>query len=123
MAHPKTSKKKAILFAFLIFSALLVGITLTSYWWPGIMLLAGIPLACKQYLLGKIYDMSITLFVFLGAFVTIQFEIPWKYLLPILFTVGGLYILFRELFIEKETIVEKEEEHNKEIEEKDDDSL
>ncbi len=118
MAHPKISRKKAAAISFAVFLIILAIITLTDYWWPGIMLLIGIPLAIKQFFSGRKYDMAITLFVFLGVFVTVQFQIPWKYLLPVLFTVGGIYILFRELFIKSTTEPEIEESINKEIEEK-----
>lgn len=119
MAHPKTSIRKASFGSFLLFVTGIVIITLTDFWWPGIMLTIGIPLAFKQYLLGRTYDMSITLFVFLGVFVTVQFNIPWKYLLPILFTVGGIYVLFKEFMMSKPSEAEKEESLNQEIDEED----
>jgi len=117
MAHPKVSRKKSATISFAVFLVILAIITLTEYWWPGIMLLIGIPLAIKQFFSGRKYDMAITLFVFLGVFVTVQFQIPWKYLLPVLFTVGGIYILFKELFMKSTTEPEIEESMNKEIEE------
>jgi len=117
MAHPKISRKKAATISFAVFLIILAIITLTEYWWPGIMLLIGIPLAVKQFFSGRKYDMAITLFVFLGVFVTVQFQIPWKYLLPVIFTVGGIYILFKELFMKSNTEPEIEENINKEIEE------
>ena len=117
MAHPKISRKKAATISFAVFLIILAIITLTEYWWPGIMLLIGIPLAVKQFFSGRKYDMAITLFVFLGVFVTVQFQIPWKYLLPVIFTVGGIYILFKELFMKSTTEPEIEENINKEIEE------
>jgi predicted membrane protein len=120
MSHPKVSKKKAAGISFAVFLIILAIITLTEYWWPGIMLLIGIPLAIKQFLNGRKYDMFITLFVFLGVFVTVQFQIPWKYLLPVIFTIGGIYILFKELFMRADTEAENEESLNKEIEEKED---
>ena len=93
-------------------------ITFFNYWWPGIMLVAGLPLGIRQYLLGKYYDVAVTLVVFLGVFFTVQFHIPWKLLLPILFVIGAIYIFFRD-FIEskEESEVEREEDLEKEIEE------
>ena len=98
-----------------------LGLAILSYskqWWPGIMLAIGLPLALKQYLLGKRYDVGITLFVFLGVFVTVAFEISWEILLPVLFTIGGIYIFCRD-FAESSapSIVEEEEDLNEEIEE------
>ncbi len=77
----------------------LVGLAILSYtgqWWPGIMLAVGIPLALRELLLGKYYDMCVSLFVFVGVFLTIQFTISWEILLPVIFTVGGIYILCRD---------------------------
>ena len=62
--------------------------------------------------------MIISLLVFVGTFVTVQYDISWRLFLPVLFTLGALYILFREFFGPDETTEEeKEEELNCEIEE------
>ncbi|HSX04450.1 MAG TPA: hypothetical protein VLG76_06955 [Rhabdochlamydiaceae bacterium] len=121
MAKPQVSKKRAKVFSFVLF---LVGMAIITYFrqfWPGIMLVIGIPLALRQHLLGHQYDMWITLFVFIGVFVTVQFDISWQIFLPVLFTLGGIYIFFRE-FIENKTAPEEEEEEslNEEIEEESD---
>lgn len=111
--------KKAKQIAFAVFVVGIVFLSLQGDWWPGIMLVIGIPLALKQFLLGKRYDVAITLFVFLGVFITVELDIEWKVFLPILFTTGGIYILFRDL-LEESTLNEKEieEDINEEIEEK-----
>ncbi len=117
MAKALTSKKKAKAIAVSLF---LLGLAIISYlaaWWPGIMLILGIPLALRQYLLGRHYDMGISLFVFVGVFVTVQFDISWEILLPVLFAIGGIYILFREFLESKEPLAEEEEDINHEIEE------
>ena len=111
------SKRKAKVLSIALF---LVGLAIVSYlgaWWPGIMVAIGIPLALRQFLLGRHYDMSITLFVFLGVFITVQFDIHWEVLLPVLFALGGIYILFREYLESKEPLAEEEEDINCEIEE------
>ena len=100
-----------------------IGLAIVSYldsWWPGIMLAIGIPLAIRQYLLGRHYDMYVSLFVFIGVFVTVQFQISWQILLPVLFTIGGIYVFFRE-FLESDEVEEaaREEDVNHEIEEED----
>ena len=113
-----TSKKRAKAYSFALF---LVGLAVLSYfgiWWPGIMLVVGIPLALRQYLLGRSYDVGVTLLVFIGTYVTVQFEISWQILLPVIFTIGGIYVFFREfLESEEEPEAEKEEDLNEEIEE------
>ena len=112
------SKKRAKVLSVALF---LVGLAIVSYlgaWWPGIMLAIGIPLALRQYLMGRHYDMCVSLFVFVGVFVTVQFNISWEILLPVLFALGGVYILFRE-FLESnpEPLEEEEEDINQEINE------
>ncbi len=122
MARPLVSHRIAKALSLALFLVALAIITYTNQWWPGIMLGIGIPLAIRQYLLGRHYDMYVSLFVFIGVFVTVQFKISWQILLPILFTVGGIYIFFRE-FIESKTPseAEKEEDINHRIEEKEGD--
>lgn len=117
MAHPITSWKKAHTLSFLVFLAGLAILTFTKAWWPGIMLVIGLPIALRQYLMGRKYDMIISLIVFIGVFITVQFSIQWEVLLPVLFTLGGIYIFFREFLLVKISEPEKEEEINKEIEE------
>ena len=85
------------------------------------MLVIGIPLALWQYLQGRHYDMGITLFVFLGAYVTVQFDIQWEIFLPILFTIGGIYVFFREWQESKSAEEEERDDKKKELEEEDDD--
>ena len=118
--HPYTSRKKAHALSTAIFLIGLAALIFTDLWWPGIMLVIGLPLALRQYLLGRTYDMIITLLVFVGTFITVQFDISWRVFLPILFSLGAIYILFREFFGPDETTEEeKEEDFNHEIEEKD----
>lgn len=113
-----TSKRRAKAISSGLF---LVGLAIVTYlnaWWPGIMLAIGLPLALRQYMLGRHYDMAISLFVFCGVFITVQFDISWEILLPVLFAIGGIYTLFREYLESKEEPLDEEEEDlNKEIEE------
>lgn len=85
------------------------------------MLVVGLPLAILQYLQGRLYDMGITLFVFVGAFVTVQFNIKWEVFLPILFAIGGIYIFFREWLYSRSAEEEEFEENKEESSEKNDD--
>ena len=118
MAHPITSRKRAQAYASALFLIGLAILALTEVWWPGIMLVVGLPLALRQYLLGRMYDTMISLLVFVGTFVTVEFDISWRILLPILFTLGAIYIIVRE-YLEARTESEEEldEDTNREIEE------
>ncbi len=117
--HRIVSKKRAKAISVALFLIGLAILSLTQQpFWPGIMLVIGVPLALRQYLLGRPYDMWVSLFVFLGVYATVQFNISWEILLPVLFAIGGLYILFREFLESKEEPLEEEEEDlNHEIEE------
>lgn len=112
------SKKRAMIFSVALF---LVGLAIVTYlnaWWPGIMLAVGLPLALRQFLLNRHHDMWVTLFVFVGGYATVQFNISWEVMLPVFFALGGIYIVFREYLESKEEPLEEEEEDlNEEIEE------
>jgi predicted membrane protein len=126
MAKVYLSKRKAHALSFALFLIALAILTWVKSWWPGIMLAVGLPLALRQYLLGRIYDTVITLFVFFGVFITVQFDIKWDILLPVLFTIGGIYIFFREFIGPKspkeveidEKLNDELEEESEEVEEK-----
>lgn len=118
MAHFLVSKKRAQALSCALILLGLAALTLTGEWWPGLMLVIGLPLALRQYLLGRRYDMLVTLLVFVGTFILVEFDIPWKLFLPAIFTVGAIYILCREFFESRgETENEVEEDINHEIEE------
>jgi hypothetical protein len=83
------------------------------------MLAIGIPLAMRQYLMGRHYDMLVSIFVFGGVFITVEFNVSWQIVLPVLFTLGGIYLLFREFIESNETPTDElEEDLNVEIKEK-----
>ena len=120
MAHPLTSKKRAKAISSALF---LIGIAVVMFldaWWPGIMVVIGVPLALKQFLEGRYHDTLLTLLVFVGFFIIAQFNISWKILLPILFIMAAVYILCKE-WVEEKLISEdeREEDLNKEFEEED----
>ncbi|MBI5345945.1 MAG: hypothetical protein HZB76_02225 [Chlamydiae bacterium] len=118
MKEPILSTRKSHILSTLLFLVGLLALGYFKTFWPSILLVIGIPLALRQYLVGNRYDMAVSLFVFIGAFITAQFDIAWEIVLPVIFTIGGLYILFREFFGPKEIDeVEKEIDQEKEIEE------
>ncbi len=118
-----TSKKKANAISGIIFLVGMIILIIVDIWWPGIMLVIGIPFALRQYLLGRTYDMCISLLVFVGTFITVQFDIAWRIFLPILFSLGSIYVLGKEFIAptpdeEIEDEEEKDEDIQHEIEEK-----
>ncbi len=118
MAHPLCSAKRAQALSTSLFLLGLAVLLFTNVWWPGIMLVVGVPLALRQYLSGRSYDMAVSLLVFVGTFISIQFDISWSFFLPIIFVLGAIYILCREFLTPTpKTEPEKEEDLNRELEE------
>ncbi|MFI5333946.1 MAG: hypothetical protein ACHQT8_02120 [Chlamydiales bacterium] len=112
------SKKKAKAICGALFLVGLAILSFTNDWWPGIMLVIGIPLALRQYFLGRYYDMAISLGVFVGVFLIAAFQLSQRFLLPVLFLVGAIYLLFREYFTSTTEPEDEEEENlNEELEE------
>ena len=118
MTHPLASRKRAHTISLSLFLVALAIVSLTGKWWPGMMLVVGLPLAVKQYLLGKRYDVLITLLVFIGGFLSVSEEFSWPVILPVLFTLGAIYVFCRDMIEDSSlTEEEKEEDLNEEIEE------
>ena len=101
------SKRKAEAISNGVF---LVGIGIlfwTNGWWPGILLVIWAALATRQYFTGRIWDFSISTVILVGLFITAYFNITWSILMPVLFVIGGIYIIFREYFFTEDIIVIK----------------
>ena len=122
MAHPKVSYRRAKAISgslFLIGAAILL---LTDNWWPNILLVIGIPLAIRHYLLGRTYDMFLSLAIFGGGFIASGWDIKWDILAPVILVIAALYMLAREFFDpELYSEAEDEESLNREIDESSDD--
>lgn len=103
MAAPLISKKKADAFANgALFISL--GIMLyTNMWWPWILIALWIFLSLRQFLTGRRWDFLFSTILLLGLFVISYFHIDWSLLAPVLFVVGGIYIIFKEIFYSEDT--------------------
>ncbi len=120
MIHQLSSRKRALYFSTVLFAINLSILIFTNHWWPGIMLAIGLPFSLRQYLLGRSYDTFISLIVFVGTFVTVSYDISWQIFLPVLFTLGAIYLVFQEFIaVLGETEEEKEEDISHEVDEKD----
>jgi 4-hydroxybenzoate polyprenyltransferase len=108
MAKPLLTKNKAKAISSALFLIGLAIIFFIDSWWPGMMIVIGVPLALKQFLLGRYNDAAMSLFVFVGFFIIAQFNISWKILLPILFVMAAIYVLCKE-WVKEETGEENEE--------------
>ena len=118
MAHPLVSQKRSKSISSALFLVCLAIISFTTNWWPGILLAVGIPIALRQFLMGRFYDMFLTLVIFIGAFIVAGYDISWDVLLPVVFTISAIYIVVREFCDPYPTTeAEDEESLNHELEE------
>ncbi len=117
MAEPLIAKRKARSLSTALFLVCLAALSYTGFWWPGILLVLGVPLALRQLLSGKYYDMLVSLLVFVGGFAAVWFAVSWQILLPVLLTTGGIYIFFREWVESDSPLAEDEDDMNLEIHE------
>ncbi len=79
-------------------------------WWPGILLALLVSIGIKDYLRGRLYDLVLTTIVLGGLFVFFYFNAEWSVTVPVLFTIAGIWIIFRELFVRKPRMGEEEVE-------------
>lgn len=98
MANRILSKRKSEAIANGVFLISLGILFYTNLWWPGILVAIWVCLALRQYFSGRLYDLMISSIILLGLFFITLFNIHWSLLMPILFVVGGIYIIFREYF-------------------------
>jgi len=103
MAKAILSKRKADAISN---GVLLISLGILFYlnaWWPGILLAVWAWLGARQYFTGRHFDLTITTIILIGLFLIDYFNVQLLMLMPILFTVGGVYIIFREYFFSDDT--------------------
>lgn len=98
MSKPLLPKKKVDAISNGLFLIGLGALFYFNAWWPGILLALWVMLATRQVLSGRQFDFIISSVVLLGLFVIAYFRIDFSILMPALFVLGGLYIIFREYF-------------------------
>lgn len=103
MARPIISKKKTDAISNGAFLFCLGILFATNAWWPGILLALWVSLGLRQYLSGRLYDLFLSTLILVGLFVVSLLKLDWSVLMPILFIVGGIYIVFREYFFAEDT--------------------
>ncbi len=113
-----TSKKRAGAISLALFFVGLGIVSIFDAWWPALMIVIGFPLALRQFLVGKYYEMLITILIFGGIYAIDQYKFSGNVILPVVFFVCALFILMRE-YVDNKTEQEdqKEEDLNHEIEE------
>jgi predicted membrane protein len=111
MAKSILSKRKADAISNGAFFIGLGILLFTNAWWPGILIVLWIALVLRQYLTGRNYDAVLSTIILVGLFLISYVKIDWSVLIPVLFVIGGIYLIFREYFYAEETI-EKETDIN-----------
>lgn len=102
MEHIVLPKKKAYAISNGVFMIALGILLVTNGWWPGILLAVWAYLGTRQYFTQRYYDFALTSAILLGLFTFIFFNLGAAILVPVLFIVGGSYIIFREYFFADE---------------------
>lgn len=103
MTQPILSRRKTEAIANGCFLIALGILFYTRAWWPGILLAIWVLLAVRQYFSGRYYDLFLSTVILVGLFVASFFKYDWSMIIPILFVVGGIYIIFREYFFSEDT--------------------
>jgi hypothetical protein len=111
MNEPLLSKRKVDAISNGLFLVALGVLLYTNKWWPGILVAIWILVATREFLTGRIYDLIISSIILGGLFVISFFEIKWSVLMPVLFVLGGIYIIFREYFYAEDETVEEKKLH------------
>lgn len=96
MSQPVVSKGKAEALSNGVFLIGLGVLFYTNFWWPGILLALWAMLAVRQLLSDRRFDFIVSTVVLGGIFIISYFSLNWDLILPALFVLGGLYIIFRE---------------------------
>lgn len=107
MVKPLVVKRKADAMANGIFLIGLGILLFTNAWWPGILLVLWISLFLRQFLTGRLYDAFLSTVILVGLFLVTYIKLNWSVILPVLFVIGGIYLIFREYFYADETIEEQ----------------
>lgn len=107
MAKPIMTKRKADAIAN---GAFFIGIGIllfTNSWWPSLLLVLWVSLFLRQYLTGRIYDAFLSSVILIGLFLITFIKINWSVIIPVLFVIGGIYLIFKEYFYSEESIEEE----------------
>lgn len=112
LKHPNSKKADVIsLSAFFLLSAIFLLSNLSFAW---LVLSLGISSAIKNCIIEKPYVAFQQLALFLVVFLTMIFQVSWKYIIGVFFLFSATNIILRELGITKKK--KKEKKSNSEVE-------
>lgn len=76
---------------------ILLGVLFYFRWlWPGILLAVWASFGIRQLLTGRHSDFLLTSLLLGSLFIVIFFDLSWNMLTPILFVLGGGYLIYKE---------------------------
>ncbi|MBI5345944.1 MAG: hypothetical protein HZB76_02220 [Chlamydiae bacterium] len=96
------NKKKAQALSLTIFLIGMAFIAYFNYWWPGILLVIGVPMAVRNFMMKKYSDMVTGLIVFVGAFVIASVGVSAQLLIPAIFVIAAIYVFLKNFMGLKE---------------------
>ncbi len=111
MSHPRVSYRRAKAISSSAFLIAIAFLLFTNQWWPGVLLAIGLPLAIRHFLLGRMYDMFLTIAIFGGGFLVSGYDIEWEVLAPVILVIAAIYMIARE-FLDPEISTEAEDEES-----------
>lgn len=80
---------------------IMLGVLFYFRWlWPGILLAIWASFAVRQLLTGRNSDFILTTLLLGSLFIVIFFNLSWNMLTPILFILGGGYLIYKEFMID-----------------------
>lgn len=103
MSKPLVSKRKSEMMGNGVFLIGLGIVLYTNTLWPWILIVIWASLSARQMLTGRNYDFVLTTAILVSLFVVNYFNLDFSVLMPVLFVLGGVYIIFREYFYSDDT--------------------
>lgn len=98
MAQPVVGPLTAKAIALVLVISGLIILGFLNMWWPYVLLVAGLPLALKNYLVGRYLDFAIWFVVYVGAFIIAEFHLRDQILLPVFLGIGAVYAFVKGFF-------------------------
>lgn len=103
MFHQIVSKNKADAISNGVLLICIGILFFAKTWWPWFLLAIWLWLGLRQVLTGRKYDFIVSTIVILGLFIFSFFNVEWAIVVPVLFVIGGIALIFREYVFPKDT--------------------
>lgn len=84
-----------------VFLLILAVLFYFNWWWPGILVAVWAFFALRQLLTNRQQDFLLTTLLLGSLFLVLIFNLSWNMLAPILFLIGGGYVIYREYLADR----------------------